>query len=66
MVGGDKDGKLLYMEPSLLSRNQNPTSSNNRKNIIEEKFVVLTSNQKPVTTISPLIIERQLTIVPER
>jgi hypothetical protein len=66
VVGGDKDGKLLYMEPSLLSRNQNPTSSNNRKNIIEEKFVVLTSNQKPVTTISPLIIERQLTIVPER
>jgi hypothetical protein len=66
MVGGDKDGKLLYMEPSLLSRNQNPTSSNNRKNIIEEIFVVLTSNQKPVTTISPLIIERQLTIVPER
>ena len=66
MVGGDKDGELLYMEPSLLSRNQNPTSSNKRKNIIEEKFVVLTSNQKPVTTISPLIIERQLKIVPER
>jgi hypothetical protein len=56
VVGGDKDGELLYMEPSLLSRNQNPTSSNKRKNIIEEKFVVLTSNQKPVTTISPLII----------
>jgi hypothetical protein len=28
------------MEPSLLYRNQNPTSSKKRKNIIEEEFEV--------------------------
>jgi hypothetical protein len=54
------------MEPSLLYRNQNqnPTSSKKRKNIIEEefevenwsRFIVLTSNQKPLTKISPFII----------
>lgn len=66
MVGVDKDGELLYMESSLLSRNQNPTSSNKRKNIIEERGVVLTSDQKQITNISPLIIEKQLKVVPER
>jgi hypothetical protein len=56
------------MEPSLLYRNQNqnPTSPKNRENIIEEefevenwsRFIVLTSNQKPLAKISPFIIEK--------
>lgn len=36
------------------------------KNIIEEKGVVLTFDQKQITNISPLIIEKQLKVVPER
>ena len=58
------------MEPSLLYRNQNqnPTSSKKRKNIIEEefevenwsRFIVLISNQKPLTKISPFIIEKTI------
>ena len=56
------------MEPSLLYQNQNPTSSKKRKNIIEEefevenwsRFIVLISNQKPLTKISPFIIEKTI------
>jgi len=58
------------MEPYLLYRNQNqnPTSSKKRKNIIEEefevenwsRFIVLTPNQKPLTKISPFIIEKTI------
>lgn len=57
------------MEP-FLSQNQNPTSSNpkKRKNILEEefevenwsRFIVLTSNQKPITKMSPFIIEKTI------
>jgi len=56
------------MEPSFLSQNQIPTSSNPKKrtNILEEefevenwsRFIVLTSNQKTITTKSPFIIEK--------
>ena len=59
MVGGDKDGELLYMAPwSPLCCIETKTKTQHL--LTWTRFIVLTSNQKPLTKISPFIIEKTI------
>jgi hypothetical protein len=59
VVGGDKDGELLYMAPwSPLCCIETKTKTQHL--LTWTRFIVLTSNQKPLAKISPFIIEKTI------